>query len=441
MRKKIIKTLFVIFQVTMPGSLLAVNFKIIGLPANDQRTPIASITNVIKDDAGNELIDIDNTDSLESEIYQELIKTKQQENRPYIIARVVSSLTNDIFGVHYFDAHALNGWLFKKFINKVRELITYKNPANNMPIKELDYFTIDNVDDPAFTYKCSFNNLMHNQNYWIQYFENNQPITLSYNEKAQLGLNFLRGEEGKVQNTQMAIHYFNDVVNQQIDLSAATLANNAVGFIYLDGLGVPINYPRARKYFQQAVVNSHANPFQTAYAHTMLGLIYFDGLGVSSNYPRARKHFEQAIVNPNDNLSQTAYAKAMLGLISYKKNDLNTAYQYFSEVLANPNRNPRATAIARSTLGVMHLYGGGRIDRNYTTAHQYFVQVILSPNDDSNSTIVSYMQLGYIYFYGSGVQKNIETARLCFEHVTAENSANDNQIRIAQRMLNQIRRE
>ena len=87
-----------ILQATMPGSLLAVDFKkIIGLPANNQRTPITSITNVIKDDAGNELIDIDNTDSLEVETYQELIKTKQQENRPYIIARVVSLLTNDIF--------------------------------------------------------------------------------------------------------------------------------------------------------------------------------------------------------------------------------------------------------------------------------------------------------------------------------------------------------
>ncbi len=437
-----------ILQATMPGSLLAVDFKkIIGLPANNQRTPITSITNVIKDDAGNELIDIDNTDSLEVETYQELIKTKQQENRPYIIARVVSLLTNDIltnpiFGVHYFGAHALNDWLFKKFINEFRQLFTYQNPANNMPITELDYFAINNVNDAAFTHTCSFNDLTNNPRTWIAHFEINQPMVLSYIDKLQLGLHLIQGTGGKVQNIPLAISLLEEVANQQRDdVPAAILANAALGHIYFDGLGIPIHYRKARQHFQTVTANPNVNPYQTACAHAMLGLIYFDGLDVSSNYRRARQHFEQVTAIPNINPHQTAFAKAMLGLISYKQDDSATANQRFLEVIANPNLNPRATAIARSTLGLMYC-NGDDVPQNYTTARQYFEQVILRPNDDHNSTIVSCMQLGYLYFYGAGVVKNIEIARFYFELVVQmsriQMSRNSNQVSLAQLMLNQI---
>ena len=61
MKKIIIKSIVstILLTAMVPKTLLAFDFRIISVPANDQRISIASITNVIRNDAGNELVDID----------------------------------------------------------------------------------------------------------------------------------------------------------------------------------------------------------------------------------------------------------------------------------------------------------------------------------------------------------------------------------------------
>jgi TPR repeat protein len=65
-------------------------------------------------------------------------------------------------------------------------------------------------------------------------------------------------------------------------------AQNNLGLIYADGLGVPQNYATAVKWYRKAAEQGHA------IAQSNLGVMYRDGEGVSRDYVEAHKWFSLA---------------------------------------------------------------------------------------------------------------------------------------------------
>ena len=358
-----------ILQATMPGSLLAVDFKkIIGLPANNQRTPITSITNVIRNDAGNELVDIDEQARLTYYTYQKLIQMKHAEGQPYTMARVVSQMNDNTFRVHYFDASMLNASLFNNCVD-LGELSTYKDPANNMPSADDDFFIINNINEAQFTHSASFTDL-------------------SPAEKYKLGTQLFHGTNGKTRNIPHAIRLFGEVATQKKNLRIAVEAQVKLGLIYYNGDDVPQNNEFARRYLETAIAHQNHNPFQAVAAKVALGLIYYNGDGIRKDSATAIRYFMEVIANPYVNPQQTALTEVILGLIYYSGDDIvpqnyARARQCFDAVIASPNRDYCSTAIAQFYLGFMH-YNGDGVYQNYTIARQYFALVIANQSHDSH---------------------------------------------------------
>ncbi len=386
MKKIIIKSIVstILLTAMVPKTLLAFDFRIISVPANDQRISIASITNVIRNDAGNELVDIDEQARLTSYTYQKLIQMKHAEGQPYTMARVVSQMNDNTFRVHYFDASMLNASLFNNCVD-LGELSTYKDPANNMPIVELDYFIIDTVnimpsaDDDFFI----INNINEAQ------FTHSASFTdLSPAEKYKLGTQLFHGTNGKTRNIPHAIRLFGEVATQKKNLRIAVEAQVKLGLIYYNGDDVPQNNEFARRYLETAIAHQNHNPFQAVAAKVALGLIYYNGDGIRKDSATAIRYFMEVIANPYVNPQQTALTEVILGLIYYSGDDIvpqnyARARQCFDAVIASPNRDCCSTAIAQFYLGFMH-YNGDGVYQNYTIARQYFALVIANQSHDSH---------------------------------------------------------
>ena len=83
-------------------------------------------------------------------------------------------------------------------------------------------------------------------------------------------------------------------------------AQNRLGSMYSNGLGVPQNNAEAEKWFQLAADQGHAS------AQNNLGISYWNGVGVSQNYAEAVKWFRLA--------AYQGYAEAQFNLGSMYSN-------------------------------------------------------------------------------------------------------------------------
>ena len=105
-------------------------------------------------------------------------------------------------------------------------------------------------------------------------------------------------------------------------------ATQELGIRYYRGLGVDVDYQKAKSYFEKA--NSNGCKGSAYY----LGMIYYNGNGVSVDHAKAKEYFEKS--DANNNIFSTYY----LGKIYYwgdgvEKNEAK-ANEYKAKVLNKP---------------------------------------------------------------------------------------------------------
>ena len=102
----------------------------------------------------------------------------------------------------------------------------------------------------------------------------------------ELGLRYYRGI-GVAVNYEKARQYLE--VAEQKGVSSASYY---LGVIYYNGKGTPTNHVKAREYFEKAEANN--NVFSSYY----LGKIYYWGDGVEQNYDKANEYKEKVLSKP-----------------------------------------------------------------------------------------------------------------------------------------------
>jgi TPR repeat protein len=178
---------------------------------------------------------------------------------------------------------------------------------------------------------------------------------------------------------QLPVQLFADYGNDMATKASSYIKNN--------------NYTDAKYYLEKASDSGDAWSMQT------LGWMYLNGVGVSVDYAKAKKYLTDA--SDKDN----TYAKYQLGFMYlYGKGtdkDYTKAKQYFKEASDKDNIE------AKFYLGLMHLNGLG-VTKDYKSAKKYF-------EESSNSgNMWSKYQLGEIYFNGYGVTKDYIKAKVYY---------------------------
>ena len=138
-------------------------------------------------------------------------------------------------------------------------------------------------------------------------------------------------------------------------------AQETLGWIYANGLGLPEDYTKAKQWYEKAATQGNAT------AQVALGLLYSQGQGVPKDYTKALHWFEKAAAQ-ND-----AQAQFALGL-------------YFAT--------------------------GTGVPQDYGKARQWFEQAASQGNPQAQ------FYLGELYYDGHGVPKDIVRAYMWFNLAT-----------------------
>lgn len=158
----------------------------------------------------------------------------------------------------------------------------------------------------------------------------------------------------------------------------------------LYGFNTALNYDSA-KYFFKILVH-----YQYAAAMNALGNMYMQGLGLTQSNDSARYYYEQA--------AALHYAKACYNLgIIYKygegvTQDFVRSFDYFNQAVAYGNK-PSNYPVG------YYYYKGLGVEQDYTKALQYF-----KAGDDAGVSSCTYM-LGYCYLKGYGVAQDTLLAK------------------------------
>jgi TPR repeat protein len=105
-------------------------------------------------------------------------------------------------------------------------------------------------------------------------------------------------------------------------------ANYELGLRYYKGIGVGVNYARAKGYFEKAI-DGGCNA-----ASYYLGVIYYNGKGTPTDHVKAKEYFEKSEADNN------VFSSYYLGKIYYwgdgVEKDENKASVYKQKVLSKP---------------------------------------------------------------------------------------------------------
>jgi uncharacterized protein len=150
-------------------------------------------------------------------------------------------------------------------------------------------------------------------------------------------------------------------------------AQNNLGFMYLNGIGVDKNYSKAHKWYRKAALQGVAE------AQHSLGFIYAEGLGTDPVYAIALKWYRLAA---GQGLSQAQFNLAYM----YEHNigirrDNEEVLKWYQKSAEQGN------LLAQYKLGLMYLYGDG-VEKDQLTAYAWFgvasaggYEPALSPRD------------------------------------------------------------
>jgi hypothetical protein len=259
--------------------------------------------------ANQEILDMTDEDPIALRSFKDLAEAKFELNRPYIIARVESSE-----GTHaYYDAHALNESLFGFLgLTGFKPLDTYTDPRRNK-IARLDYFILNNADEEAFTYLCSYVDLITRPEYWRDFFYSNQPAPkLSLVKKYEVARGIIATRQRD--SYQVAFNYLEYVANEKIQdvflvepeekVQAVWRSQALLADLYYHGLQsgpiiiVPKDFKESARYWMMLLDNEKVDQYDVANAKLRLGNIYKEGdQYVPANYATAYGYYIDALKN------------------------------------------------------------------------------------------------------------------------------------------------
>ena len=106
------------------------------------------------------------------------------------------------------------------------------------------------------------------------------------------------------------------------------LSNYELGLKYYKGIGVKIDYQKAKEFFEKSINDGYAS------AYHYLGMIYYNGNGVQTNHVKAKECFEKA--DADNNIFSSYY----LGKIYYWGDGVEKNYEkaneYKNKILGKP---------------------------------------------------------------------------------------------------------
>ena len=115
---------------------------------------------------------------------------------------------------------------------------------------------------------------------------------------------------------------------EKLATSGNSDANYELGLRYYKGIGVDVDYTKAKGYFETAI-NGGCNA-----AAYYLGMIYYNGKGTVTNHSKAKEYFEKSEADNN------IFSSYYLGKIYYwgdgVEKNVEKATSYKSKVLAKP---------------------------------------------------------------------------------------------------------
>lgn len=221
-------------------------------------------------------------------------------------------------------------------------------------------------------------------------------ITATYNA----ALCFLNGE-GTNKDEKQAFDMLNKLANEKGHVKSIFY----LGEIYHFGLGVDIDYEKARFYYKKAL-KKDPHYLRAKYC---IAYAYYAGKGFEKNYEQAYKMFYD-LVNKDNYEEATFHLGECYYLGRYVQQDYQKAFQYFNRALNGNKIYPSNIYNSKFYLGEMYLLGNG-VDYNCEKAKEYFEDIIDEKYDDV------YYKLALIYSGKYGMYKDEKKAKEYFEKI------------------------
>ncbi|MBR4677335.1 MAG: sel1 repeat family protein [Bacteroidales bacterium] len=178
-----------------------------------------------------------------------------------------------------------------------------------------------------------------------------------------------------------------------------------------------MKYLKSKDYNNAITYFSESGKKGNAKAYNALGNMYIKGMGVNKNYTQAYNYFVSAY-NTNANSRAANYWLGYCYYTGFGTNqNLNKAYQFFKT--AADKGHPRSNRY----LGIMYYFGDG-LPKNYNNAVYYFN---IAANDGD---VIAQMFMGVCYYDGTGVVKDSNLGRSYLEKSAKQGN------RLASELLN-----
>lgn len=317
------------------------------------------------DEINHEQLNVDEEEPLTQTRYSELIQHKHNLNQNYLLGRVETydSRTKNQF-IHYYDANSLNEWLGGYNRPRFKFSWEYKNPLNNLPIRDIDYFSVTPKDPDKCVFIAGYIDFEISANdpnaLWKEIFYENPSLTL-----LQIARQYRWGSKFITQDPHKAYQCYEELAQQNINPTLASHANECLAYMCLQGEGREKNSTMAAAHFKamhEVPNRSRETALRATYA---LAQIYYEQRPY--NHSEAHLYLNQAvgccrtvINDPQSATNDILIAKMYLGCLYYKyavaSRDYYTyAERYFNEV-ATQQDNLEYARKAQENLNVMHCW-------------------------------------------------------------------------------------
>ncbi|WP_418262575.1 T9SS type A sorting domain-containing protein [Flavobacterium faecale] len=171
-------------------------------------------------------------------------------------------------------------------------------------------------------------------------------------------------------------------------------AMNALGMMYSNGMGIPVNETQAVEWFEKAGQNGYAQ------AYYNLALYYKEGIGIPKDPTKTLGYYQKA--------AQAGYITAYQRWGEMHKDGIGTPQDYTQAMTIFAEGAQNGSAGCLYAQGYLHYKGFG-VPQDYSKAIDLFEQA-----DAKNYAMGTYM-LGYCYQNGYGVTMDAAKAKTLFE--------------------------
>ena len=243
------------------------------------------------------------------------------------------------------------------------------------------------------------NDFMTQYNFGVIYYKKRDYIRAAeWFEKAaannyfdaqnQLGSMYQQGL-GVEKNYAKAMEWYRKAAD-----NGSAAAQNNIGYIYRNGLGVEKDNAKAAEWYRKSAAQGNVS------AQLNIGNMYLHGEGVKRDYAKALEWFEKAAANGNST------AQHNIGVMYFYghgvKQDYAKALEWF-EIAAS-----QEYALAQYSIGYMYMDGLGT-EKNYAKAIAWYQKAV------DNGHVEAQNNIGYMYEHGFGVEKNYAKAMECYQ--------------------------